>query len=95
MDIANKPVTHPGENSPLLTITALYSVRDLGPDVAEPLSAWYRRLLAQGHLSDDNELFTEALRLHDRLRFDPDGLDAAQVKRLTEICERWRSKYLA
>ena len=33
-DIANKPVTHPGENSPLLTITALYSVRDLGPDVA-------------------------------------------------------------
>ena len=94
-DIANKPVTHPGDNSPLLTITALYSVRDLGPDVAEPLSAWYRRLLAKGHLSDDNELFTEALRLHDRLRFDPDGLDAAQVKRLTEICERWRSKYLA
>ena len=69
-DIAPVPVACPGEDS-LLAITAMYSKRNLGPNAAEPLSAWHRRMLAQGHFSDDVGLFAEALSLHERLRFDP------------------------
>ena len=93
-DIAPVPVACPGEDSPLLAITAMYSKRNLGPNAAEPLSAWHRRMLAQGHFSDDAGLFAEALSLHERLRFDPDGLDATQVIRLTDLCDQWRAKHL-
>ena len=82
------------EDSPLLAITAMYSKRNLGPNAAEPLSAWHQRMLAQGHFSDDAGLFAEALWLHERLRFDPDGLDATQVIRLTDLCDQWRAKHL-
>ena len=51
-------------------------------------------MLAQGHFSDDAGLFAEALSLHERLRFDPDGLDATQVIRLTDLCDQWRAKHL-
>ena len=45
-------------------------------------------------ISAMTQLFAEALSLHERLRFDPDGLDATQVIRLTDLCDQWRAKHL-
>ncbi len=65
---------YPGTDSEFYELTKTLSPRAAG----ETLSAWLARV-APGS-------YEEALRLHQRYRFDPKGLDAAERARLREVC---------
>jgi transglutaminase-like putative cysteine protease len=65
---------YPGRDSEFYELTKTLPPRD----PAEPLSAWLARV-APGR-------YGEALRLHQRYRFDPRGLSAEERSRLRELC---------
>jgi transglutaminase-like putative cysteine protease len=65
---------YPGMDSEFFTLAARLPPRDPG----ETLSAWLARV-APGR-------YDEALRLHQRYRFDPRGLSGAERGRLRELC---------
>ncbi len=65
---------YPGTDSEFYEMTKALPPRAIG----ETLSAWLARV-APGR-------YEEALRLHQRYRFDPRGLDAAERTRLRELC---------
>jgi hypothetical protein len=67
---------YPGKDSELYELARALPPRDPG----ETLSAWLARV-APGR-------FDEALRLHQRYRFDPRGLSGAERARLKELCRR-------
>ena len=64
----------PGADSEFYAIAKALPPRDAG----ETLSAWLARVAPGRH--------EEALRLHQRYRFDPKGLGAAERSRLRELC---------
>jgi transglutaminase-like putative cysteine protease len=72
---------YPGEDS------EFYAVEKLLPERgrSETHSAWVARVSPQ--LPDDRKArLAEALRLHQRYRFDPDGIAPAQRERLRALC---------
>ena len=71
----------PGEDS------EFYSVeKSLPPrETSETQAAWLERI-APNIPSTKRQPIHEALRLHQRYRFDPDGLSAAERNRLRELC---------
>jgi hypothetical protein len=68
------PRRYQGTDSEFYELTKSQPPRTAG----ETLTAWLARV-APGR-------YAEALRLHQRLRFDPKGLDVEQRVRLRELC---------
>ena len=94
--------TTPGLDSEFFALlAALQAGREARPP-AEPVAAWLRRVLPSsglgtagpGAADPRSAELHEALALHQRLRFDPQGLDAAERARLRELVARqtaaWR-----
>ncbi len=73
-DIGGAPRRYPGEDSEFYGLMTALPPRGAG----ETLTAWLERVAAGR--------YGEALRLHQRYRFDPKGLDDRERGRLTEIC---------
>ena len=73
-DLAPAVRDHPGRDSELYELLKPLPPREPG----ETLSAWLARV-APGR-------FDEALRLHQRYRFDPAGISRAERERLRELC---------
>jgi hypothetical protein len=68
-------------------IRRFYAVEKALPprEPSETHAAWLARI-ASGFASQKLEHIREALRLHQRYRFDPDGISAAERNRLRELC---------
>jgi len=72
---------HPGDDSEFYAVERTLPQRAVG----EPHASWLKRLspdLPAGRLAG----LREALRLHQRYRFDPEGISAAERRRLRELC---------
>jgi len=76
---------HPGLDSPFYRVVQALATRAGTHAPHEPLARWAARVAA--HLeSGRRATFEEALALHQRYRFDPAGLDAADRARLDTLC---------
>lgn len=85
------PKTWPGADSEFYAVERALALRASQPrDAATPLSRWLARA-SRGLDAPFREQLDEALRLHERYRFDPLGLDAAERRRLHELCARLQS----
>lgn len=71
----------PGEDSEFYAVEKALAPREIG----ESHAAWLRRI-ARDLPAERLERLREALRLHSRYRFDPQGLDGEERGRLREIC---------
>jgi hypothetical protein len=72
---------YPGEDSEFYAVEKTLAARPPG----ETHAAWLHRVSA-GFSSQKLQQLREALRLHQRYRFDPQGLAAAERNRLRELC---------
>ena len=72
---------YPGEDSEFYAVEKSLPPREL----SETHAAWLARI-ASGFASQKLEQLREALRLHQRYRFDPEGISAAERNRLRELC---------
>lgn len=84
-------VAYPGQDSPFYAIVQHLKQHAAEPLPGETLSLWIHRLSHLPMLAIGSKLpeLLELLRLHDRYRFDPDGLTAAQHQRLTQGTQQW------
>jgi hypothetical protein len=73
---------YPGEDSEFYAVEKALAPR--APD--ETQAAWVRRISSDIPLQDSNKL-RAALQLHQRYRFDPEGLAATERNRLRELCQ--------
>jgi hypothetical protein len=71
----------PGEDSEFYALEKSLGARDS----AETQAAWYSRI-GRGLAARERERLLAALRLHQRYRFDPDGITLADRNRLRELC---------
>ncbi len=72
---------YPGEDSEFYVVE-----KSLPPRApSETHAAWLKRIAADFSLQKLNQV-REALRLHQRYRFDPEGISAAERNRLRELC---------
>ena len=79
----------PGLDSEFYEVERKLIQRGLGRRAGEPLSGWLARTLADPALAGLRSPLLELLRMHYRLRFDPQGLDAADretLRRGTRTC---------
>jgi len=79
----------PGLDSEFYEVERKLIQRGLGRQAGEPLSGWLSRTLADPALAGLRSPLLELLRMHYRLRFDPQGLDAADretLRRDTRTC---------
>jgi len=82
------PRTWPGADSEFYAVERVLSLAARQPrDASTPLSAWLDRV-GRGLDAVSRAHLAEALRLHERYRFDPLGLDPAERTRLRELCVR-------
>lgn len=72
---------YPGEDSEFYAVEKSLPPRE----PSETHAAWLARI-ASGFASQKLEQIREALRLHQRYRFDPEGISAAERNRLRELC---------
>ncbi len=72
---------YPGEDSEFYTVEKALPSRDAG----ETHAAWVARI-SRGLTRRQKEDLRDALRLHQRYRFDPAGLAATERNRLRELC---------
>jgi hypothetical protein len=72
---------YPGDDSEFYAVEKTLPSRSLG----EPHAAWLKRI-APDLRADRLPAMREALRLHQRYRFDPDGIAAHERARLRELC---------
>jgi len=72
---------YPGEDSEFYAVEKSLPARDAG----ETHAAWAARI-SPGLSPPQMKDLRDALRLHQRYRFDPDGLAAAERNRLRELC---------
>ena len=72
---------YPGEDSEFYAVEKALARRDS----AETLAAWFYRV-TKGFPPDKRERLLAALRLHQRYRFDPDGIPSPDRNRLRELC---------
>jgi uncharacterized protein YbdZ (MbtH family) len=82
-------VNWPGLDSEFYEVERKLIQRGLGRQPGEPLSAWLARIAADPAVAGLRSPLLELLRLHYRLRFDPQGLDAAEratLRRDTQAC---------
>jgi len=71
----------PGEDSEFYALEKALPARE----PSETQAAWLRRI--SSHLAPEKTLrIAQALRLHQRYRFDPEGLPSAERARLRELC---------
>jgi len=77
--IARRP--YPGEDSEFYALEQSLAARAPG----ETHAAWLQRITA-GFSSQKLQQLREALRLHQRYRFDPEGLVATERNQLRELC---------
>lgn len=71
----------PGADSEFYAVEKTLSARETG----ETLAAWFRRV-APSLPAERRQRLGDALRLHLRYRFDPQGLEAAERARLRKLC---------
>lgn len=62
-----------------------------GRDASTPLSLWLESVRGTLDAASRQQL-AEALQLHERYRFDPDGLNPGERNRLRELCERLQAR---
>jgi len=72
----------PGLDSEFYQLEALLANRGVPRQIGEPLSEWMTRALAEPALAHLRAPLQQLLRLHYRLRFDPEGLSAAEREQL-------------
>lgn len=72
---------HPGEDSEFYTVEKTLPPRG----ASETQAAWLARI-SPGLAEPQQAALAEALRLHQRYRFDPEGLDAGDRQRLRDLC---------
>ena len=72
----------PGLDSEFYQLEIKLAARGVPRQPSEPLADWLERVLAEPKLADLRPPLRELLQLHYRLRFDPQGLDAAGRKSL-------------
>ena len=72
---------YPGEDSEFYSVENSLPAREPG----EPHAAWLARIGSALPPERERRL-REALRLHSRYRFDPQGLAEAERRRLRELC---------
>lgn len=78
----------PGADSEFYAVERALALRAHEPrDAATPLSSWLDRV-GRSLDAGAREHLAEASRLHERYRFDPQGLDAGERGRLRELCAR-------
>jgi hypothetical protein len=84
-----RPIRWPGYDSELYLVEKALAARHLGRQEHETVAGWLRRLSA-GHrwLAAGPDLEGISA-LHHRLRFDPNGLSAAERVELRQRSERW------
>ena len=78
---ANARRRYPGEDSEFYAVEKTLPARAAG----ETHAAWVARI-SSGFSSSQMENLRDALRLHQRYRFDPEGLAAPERYRLRELC---------
>ena len=78
---ANARRRYPGEDSEFYAVEKTLPARAAG----ETHAAWVARI-SSGHTPQQMENLRDALRLHQRYRFDPVGLAAPERNRLRELC---------
>ena len=71
----------PGEDSEFYAVEKSLAARAPG----ETQAAWVKRVAATVSLQESNQI-RAALQLHQRYRFDPDGITATERNRLRELC---------
>ena len=79
--IAAQRRRYPGEDSEFYALEK--SLPGRGP--SETHAAWLKRISSDFSLQKTNQI-REALRLHQRYRFDPDGIQAVDRNQLRELC---------
>ena len=72
---------HPGEDSEFYAVQKSLATRAPG----ETLAAWVGRIASDFSLQELNQI-KAALRLHQRYRFDPEGISATERNQLRELC---------
>ena len=84
---------YPGTESALFAaLHALELLTQTTRAPAESVERWLARLETLPGMSDVAQLRVSALPLHQRLRFDPDGLPAAERSKLEALCVDWTAK---
>ncbi len=78
------PVIWPGLDSEFYRLENKLAVRSFPRPSSESVSDWLERSLQEPSLADLRAPLQELLRLHYRLRFDPDGLAVAERKTLAQ-----------
>ncbi len=72
---------YPGEDSEFYAVEKALPLRE----PSETHAAWLKRIISD--FSSQKEIqIKEALQLHQRYRFDPEGISAAERSRLRELC---------
>jgi hypothetical protein len=88
---AAPPKAWPGADSEFYAVERAISLRARElRDASTPLASWLERV-ARSLDPPCREHLAEALRLHERYRFDPRGLDPQERGRLRELCARLQS----
>ncbi|MEK6242864.1 MAG: transglutaminase domain-containing protein [Pseudomonadota bacterium] len=72
---------YPGEDSEFYAVEKTLAARASG----ETQAAWVKRIATDFSLQELNKI-RAALQLHQRYRFDPEGLDATERNQLRELC---------
>ena len=72
---------YPGEDSEFYAVERALAARGPG----ETHAAWMQRIASDFSLQETNQI-REALKLHQRYRFDPEGIAATERNRLRDLC---------
>jgi transglutaminase-like putative cysteine protease/preprotein translocase subunit SecG len=81
------PVIWPGLDSEFYRLENKLAARSYPRPASEPISGWLERALREPSLAGLRAPLQELLRLHYRLRFDPDGLAVDERKALAQKAE--------
>ena len=83
---AATPRAWPGVDSEFYAVERTFAEQAHARGVGTPLAAWFQQV---SHSLDamSRERLDEALRLHERYRFDPAGLTGPERARLRELCQ--------
>jgi hypothetical protein len=77
---------YPGEDSEFYAVEKALAERAPG----ETQAAWVKRIASDFSLQELNKI-NAALQLHQRYRFDPEGISAAERSKLRELCRSFGS----
>jgi len=80
------PRAWPGADSEFYAVERTLAGQGHARNAGTPLPAWFQQV-ARSLDAVSRERLAEALRLHERYRFDPAGLTGPERARLSELCQ--------